>query len=476
MVFAGFDIGTTHIKYLILDNDGRIIDIHKENSKFINKKNILYFDLPYIENFVFDSIAKINKKYLLQSISIASIGESVVPVCNGKAAAFPLSWDSKCTENIADTALCKAIQKYALYKNVGTKADYTFSIYKIYWMKKYLGLESVDYWLPLSSYLNYLLTGRAVWCESHACRSLLYDIYRGAWIPPLLESIGVQEAELGNIQYTGSAIGTTKNNLLIALSGHDHITGLFGIHKLNQNRPFVYQSMGTSSVIAAIVKSSNAQRNGAEENEFCIERPFAANQRGKIGKAFAPNQFFVQNSFRYFGSLFENFLLFCGCRNDDPPVIAGALPKEIAVFAVENDPISGIAKDRFPIIHMPDRLSQADAIQSLYIYLAVASSFALQELKAFIDVDFCYYIGGGFSQNHFLVNYLAAALQKPLLRLHTEEVTALGAAISALYGSNPALLEDCTKNIKIDFLYPKTQYIQKMEIYKNIYRKWIDKA
>ena len=469
MVFAGFDIGTTHIKYLILDNNGKIIDIHKENTRFVSKADVLYFDLPYIENFLFDSIAKISKKYPLQSISIASIGESVVPVCKGKAAAFPLSWDSKCTQNIADTALCKAIQKYALYKNVGTTADYTFSIYKIYWMKQYLGLESVDYWLPLSSYLNYLLTGNAVWCESHACRSLLYDIYRGAWIPPLLESIGIQEVELGNIQYTGSVIGTTKNNLLVALSGHDHITGLFGIHNLNQNRPFVYQSMGTSSVIATIVKAPGNKRNG--ENTFCIERPFAA--KGKIGAAFAPNQFFVQNSFRYFGSLFENLLLFCQ-KNDF--AVTAEFPREIAVFAVENDPISRITKDRFPIIHMPDRLSQADAIQSLYIYLAVASSFAVQELKTFIDADFCYYIGGGFSQNHFLVNYLAAALQKPLLRLHTEEVTALGAAISALYGVNPALLEDCTKNIKIDFLYPKIEYIEKIEIYKNIYRKWIDKA
>ena len=472
MVFAGFDIGTTHIKYLVLDNDGKIIDIYKENTRFVSKADVLYFDLPYIENFVFDSIAKISKNYPLQSISIASIGESVVPVCNGKAAAFPLSWDSKCTENIADTALCKAIQKYALYKNVGTKADYTFSIYKIYWMKQYLGLESVDYWLPLSSYLNYLLTGKAVWCESHACRSLLYDIYRGTWILPLLESIGIQEVELGNIEYTGSVIGTTKNNLLLTLSGHDHITGLFGIHKLNQNRPFVYQSMGTSSVIAAIVKAPGNKRN--EENTFCIEQPFAANQRGKIGAAFAPNQFFVQNSFRYFGSLFENLLLFC--RNHDPAVMAGVLPKEIAVFAVENDPISGITKDRFPIIHMPDRLSKAEAIQSLYIYLAVASSFAVQELKAFIDADFCYYIGGGFSQNHFLVNYLAAAIQKPLLRLHTEEVTALGAALAAIHGFDSAVTKYCTKNIKIDFLYPKTEYIEKMEIYKNIYRKWIDKA
>ena len=473
MVFVGFDIGTTHIKYLILDNDGKIIDIHKEDTRFVSKADVLYFDLPYIENFVFDSISEISKNYPLQSISIASIGESVIPVCNGKAAAFPLSWDNKCTQNIADTALCKAIQKYALYKNVGTKADYTFSIYKIYWMKKYLGLESVDYWLPLSSYLNYLLTGNAVWCESHACRSLLYNIYRGTWIQPLLESIGVQEVELGNIQYTGYAIGTTKNNILVTLSGHDHITGLFGIHKMNQNRPFVYQSMGTSSVIAAIVKPSNAQRNGAEENEFCIERPFAANQRGKIGAAFAPNQFFVQNSFRYFGSLFENFLLFC--RNNDPAAIA-ELPKEIAVFAVENDPISRITKNRFPIIHMPDRLSQADAIQSLYIYLAVASSFAVQELIKFIEADFCYYIGGGFSQNHFLVNYLAAALQKPLLRLHTEEVTALGAALAAIHGFDSAVTKYCTKNIKIDFLYPKSEYITKMEIYKNIYRKWIDKA
>ena len=472
MVFIGFDIGTTHIKYLVLCNDGKILDVYKENTLFVNREGIIYFDLLYIEKFIFDSIDHICRDYLVKSISISSVGESVVPVKRGKAAAFPLFWDSKCTQSIVDE-LSEDVNKYALYKNVGTIGDYTFSIYKIYWMKKYLNLENIDYWLPLSSYLNYLLTGKTIWCESHACRSLLYDIYQGAWIEPLLESIGITKSKLGDIQYTGSAIGKTKNNILVTLSGHDHITGLFGIHKINQNRSFVYQSMGTSSVIATISRASEKIKNIP-----FLERPFSKNQKGKVSKAFAEKQFFLQNSFRYFGKLFETLSAFCGYNMVSEISLepsSEVFPQDVAVFAVENDPIFALVKGRFPIIHMPDYLTKEDAIQSVYIYLAVASSFALEDLKEFLSQDFFYYIGGGFSKNYFLVNYLAAAIQKPLLRLHTEEVTALGAAFSAVYGFDATLVKNCIENIEIDILHPKKEYIEKMEIYKNVYQKWIDR-
>ncbi len=470
-MYIGIDIGTTHQKILVLSKEGKILQIKREKTPKIMDRNEQYFDLGKIQDFIFGTIDVLKKKFPIDGISISSIGESVVPVYKGKAIAYPLLWHDLCTKKV-EKKIHTMTKNYAPYSKVGVFGDYTFSLYKILWMQEFLHIDQVDYWLPISSYFVFLLTGRAVWSESHACRSLLFNVYTREWITELISSVGIL-GDLGDIGYTGSVVGSTADGIPIVLSGHDHITGLFGIQKINKNRPLIYQSMGTSAVLATLVTDIHSQ--------FSCDTLLTKDNSRKIGAAFTPDQYFIQSSFRHFGKLVQDLFAFYNIsssvksiENINMILNDKALPDKILPLSFDGDPFPYVSKKSALCEYISQKSNISATMQNLYIYLAIASEYIANGLYQFLDGNITYFGGGGFAENNLFMKYQASILERPIYRLKSTEVTALGAALAAVDGIGKDDIRLCVNGIEHDIIEPIEKYIPNMRRYKEQYKQLLE--
>jgi sugar (pentulose or hexulose) kinase len=427
-VYVGFDLGTTNTKALVISGDGNVVEIIKEKTPNLIVSGIEYFDLALVEKTVDDMVSSLMTRYELAGMAFTSIGESVVPVKNGKMAHLPLMWRETVTSELGES-IRGEIEKLTDYGKTGVANDFRFSLYKILWMKKNLDLGDVDFWLPISSFLAYRFTGNAVWAESQACRSYLYDIHTRQWNDSVLDFAGIH-GKTGSIAYTGTLAGRW-GNVAVGVAGHDHITGLYGVYTLSGGAGSIfYDSMGTSSVLGSIVQEKSG--------ELHLHEPFFNGRTGVLGSAYTDGQYYIQNSFRYFGILLEKIAHLTGGNADAAYYDAlngeiAALPSAVpqAMFSVGGDCILGAQRNKVNILNFTLDISRAELMQSAYVYLCAMTRIILEGLRTYCE-DGPYYAGGGIVGDETFMRYKASMIQKPITVYDTEELTALGAAVAAV--------------------------------------------
>ncbi len=465
--YIGFDLGTTNTKALVLSAEGSILDVMQEKTSTIKIAGVEYVDLPVVEEKVEAMFQALKKKYSIAGIAFTSIGESVVPIKDGKPLCRPLMWHETVTSELFE-AVREEIGGLAGYNTAGLTNDFRLSLYKILWMQKNSALEDVDFWLPISSYLVYKYTGTVVWAESQACRSYLYNIHDRQWNAKVLEYAGLQD-KLGTLAYTGKSVGQTKDGITVGVAGHDHITGLYGVYTLSGNADIFYDSMGTSSVLGAVVKEKN--------NELRLERPFFNGKTGVIGAAYQDGQYYIQNSFRYFGILLEKLSLLTGGDaggayydqlNRQIALLPNALPK--TVFSVGGDCIAGAKKQLVNILNFPIDLTPVELMQSAYIYLSAMSRLILDGVSQFCDVGSPFYAGGRIVRDEVFMRYKASMIQKEIIVFDTEELTALGAAIAAITAAGDVeALRACRAELRRRTIAPDERLIKDLDAGYDIY-------
>jgi sugar (pentulose or hexulose) kinase len=444
-VYIGFDLGTTNTKALVVTCEGKIIEVLKKKTSSKRISDIEYFDILAVEKTINEMLSSLKKKYQVAGISFTSIGESVIPVKNGKLLYLPLMWHETITKDIAESVE-KEIKKLTSYELTGVTNDFRLSLYKILWMQRHLGIEDVDFWLPISSYMAYRYTGDAIWAESQACRSYFFNIHTREWNNKILKFAEI-EGKTGTIAYTGTLAGFYKG-IPVGVAGHDHITGLYGIYALSgEESGIFYDSMGTSSVLASIVEE--------KDKELHLKKPFFNGSTGSLGAAFADRHYYIQNSFRYFGILLEKIMLITGglpnkayydAFNDSIKKLPSAIPK--AMFSIGGDCILGAKKNKVNILNFPISISAIEIMQSAYIYLCAMTRMILEGLFKYTK-DGPYFAGGGIVSNETFMRYKASMLKRDITIYDTEELTALGAAIAAIVSANDKdALEACRMNLQ----------------------------
>ncbi len=460
-VYVGFDLGTTNTKALVLSREGRIIEIMKEKTPNVFLSGVEYFDLCLAEEAVAEMIDSLKRRYEVAGISFTSIGESVVPVRLGRMMHLPLMWRETVTSEISDSVRDEVLGMGG-YKTAGVANDFRFGLYKILWMQKNLGLNDVELWLPISSYLAYRYTGKPIWAESQACRSYLYDIHARRWNDRVLEFAHIT-GKTGTIAYTGTTAGE-RDGVTIGVAGHDHITGLYGVYTLaNSKENIFYDSMGTSCVLGSIVREKG--------DELHLKEPFFNGTTGVLGAAYADRQYYIQNSFRYFGILLERIGLLTGSKpgkglydafNAEIVRLPSAMPQEM--FSVGGDCILGAQKNMVNVLNFPLGISPAELMQSAYVYLCAMTRMILEGLRKYC-ADGPYYAGGGIVSEEIFMRYMASMIKKPINVYDTEELTALGAALAAVTAANDTeALSACRERLKSREIAPDESIAKDLEI------------
>ena len=451
--YVGYDIGTTNLKCLLLSRDGKIERVIKESTPKVSYKKYLFFDLKRIESFVDRTLEELSSKYSVKSVGFSSIGESVVPIKNGKAISNVPLWDER--EITSTDSEREIIERYAKSEIIGTLTKPLFSVHKILWMKReFPELSNADLFLPLSSYLVYRKTGIAAWDYSQASRSGLFDIRRKEWIDELTDYFSLPLPH--PILPMGSSMGE-KDGISYGLGGHDHIVGFYGIERIfkDSDKSIYYSSMGTSQVLATLVDEDKT-------------RGFVPSAKGYLQPSFFPHLYTATRSFRSFGSMLESvreltsFSVGFDSANEAIEKLTSVNPP--CLFTSEGDFIQKDEDKSWLNIYKIKRgCKKEELVEGAYLYLSVVSEIMRESLESQYSLNKAglFVLGGGITKNKTFLRYLSSSVSLPVLLLDTEEISALGAA---LVGQNtiscesvPISYKEIEKSEKLNELIKETK-------------------
>ncbi|ABV34264.1 FGGY-family carbohydrate kinase [Pseudothermotoga lettingae] len=464
--YAGIDIGTTNTKIMVITKNG-IENVFKVKTPKNVINGVEYFDLDKLEHAIEKVLCQIKDRWSLAGLSCTSVGESVVAVSRGKKLYDPIVWYDTCTKPLQEKYK-DTVETLAPYEISGSRDIYYFSLYKILYMyeKSIVKPDQVEHWLPISSYITYKLTRKPLWDMTQACRSHMVDIHRRKWNEELLKYFQIDPDQLGELHYTGSFAGQWEN-VPVFLSGHDHLTGTYGLTSLFGSE-IIYDSMGTASLITAIAHE--------KDKNMHMKSPFMKNG-GLVGIAFEDKQYYLASGVRYHGKLIELILKIFGMKTSSKRFIElneqiSVLPVKLPFYIYSNgDNIVGENADGINFLKIPANCSQIEMLQSVYLYLCYTSRLTVENLEKFVG-QLPVIAGGGLTDNKTFISYKASMLGKTIYYLNTAELTALGAAISAIRGANDfQMIEYLRKKIHFEKVFPNKELSEKMnELYKEIQR------
>jgi len=455
--FLGIDIGTANSKALLLSEEGTVIYTWSKPTPHVRVSGLDFFDINKIEKVVEQFISEARKRCQLKSVSFSSVGESVVPVKNGKAIENPLIWHE---DNFAiDKKIINFIEQYAGFENTGVNHSKTYAIYKMIWLQEHLLHQIPDFWLPISSYFIYRKTGCAIWDTSQAGRSYVYNIHQRKWIEDITGEL--IPAKLGDIGMIGTCCGY-YDGIIYGLGGHDHYVGLYGIYELHGNTEIFYDSMGSSSVLAMVKKDPHKKLGG--RNTY---NP----KGGSLVTGFNKQEYIVNRSFDYYGRVISCLINIRGDCADNAyynnlNIKIGKNIKNMrpCLITCKND--FNRASDKIKSInflHVSEKASFEEMVLGGYYYLALCTQHMFNDLLKFCSdtkQTMFYFAGGGIVNNDLFMKLKATVLGREVMTPKVSEISALGAAISAVKAAGYEDILPYAKNNLLDGnkIYPDRQY------------------
>jgi sugar (pentulose or hexulose) kinase len=261
MYIIGLDLGTTHIKAVLVNEAFEITAVHVENNKkFHSKEKGWYYDPEALWNCALSCIKNIALRvntHEIAAVAVTSMAEAGLPLDSEGEAIYPIiPWnDMRGTKHL--NKLESMIGTYELYKKTGLISHPKYSLSKIMWFKENHPelFSKTKVWLSVADYVVYKLSGELVTDSTLASRTMLYNINDKVWDSDLTKFIG-GEAILPRVMSLGSAVGTVKEELAgaaglnpetkVIIAGHDHLSAAIAVGINSENE--VLDSMGTSEV------------------------------------------------------------------------------------------------------------------------------------------------------------------------------------------------------------------------------------
>lgn len=425
-VYCGIDIGSTKTKMLILGENGKVV--HRV-SYFTPKKEVYgytYFDIAALDRIVDECIACASSMGDLVSVGFDSVGESVVPVRDGKALFDAPFWSVP--EITSSEEERKVISRYSNYSVLGVSPNRVMSLDKILWYMRNGG-QKPDFFLPVCSYEVYRITGKAMWDYTQASRTCAFDVFNRKWVNELLDSFGLDD--LGPLDVMGTSVAE-KNGVVYANGGQDHYVGMYGLSQILGKQEFIYDSMGTSS---SVVLSSN--RND-------LEGDLTYNIRGGgIINGFEKGRYLVFRGLPKYGHTLATCLASHGVEYSselDCQIESSWLGSKPAYLLriggnfYYSKNLEWGQYERFDLHHVD---SVAEDVLNVYGYNAMKTSQIIDNLLQFSESsDFPCIAGGGASSNSFFMRLKATIQNREILTIREGEVCALGAGVLGIHASN----------------------------------------
>lgn len=223
MYYIGIDLGTSAVKLLLMDGNGKIANI-------VSKEYPLYFPNPgWSEqkpedwwSAVLAGLKSLTREYDKTKIAGISFGGQmhglVILDKDDKVIRPAILWNDGRTQEETDY-LNNVVGKDKLSKYTANIAFTGFTAPKVLWVKNkepenFARIEKIM--LP-KDYIAYMLTGNFCTDVSDASGMLLFDVEHKCWSKEMLEICGVKETQLAKIYESYEVVGTVLPELAAEL-------------------------------------------------------------------------------------------------------------------------------------------------------------------------------------------------------------------------------------------------------------------
>ncbi len=440
MYLIGIDVGTTHTKIGMYRPNGEELFFRKFYTPFDRIKDggelsgevligaILerlkegYGRLPFLKN---------EKGFL----GISSLGETIIPVSyDNNTLSYGLIWYDRRTIPIYDEIITKIGKEYFI-KNLLKNPGYFYSLNKILWFKnKNPALfEKTKWFLPISSYIAFTLTGDTCIDYSHAVRTMLFNPYNMDWDYKLMNKLGLSPGMFPPLCKSGTLLGklTPKikdelgivEDVYVSSGGHDHLVAALYMGLFYKN--ILFNSSGTTESVFLGVGNKELKNPDIylflENGDITCHTIFglytAITSMGTGGVAF---KWFFENllrqdiSYAYSLKYKENNLFF--------------MPRLLEVH--EDRPSSAFLY-----------VSMDDDMDTLYSSLVESLVFELVDRTRFLqimedEIPSIMRVSGGPSENNLYNQLKSDLFEKNVEIPQNKEATLLGAALLGGIGGN----------------------------------------
>ncbi len=454
MSLLGLDVGTTGCKAVIFSATGDVLASGYTEYN-ITRKQAGYAELD--STAVWDSIKRTikqataaaeegpSRKDPVTALSIASMGEAVVPVSRDRQILGPsiMNFDVRGEEFLPQ--LEASFTDKTLYDINGNTLANQFGITKLMWIKNHQPeLYAKTYkFLLWSGFAAYMLGAAPYVDYSLANRTLLFDLESCDWSAPLLEAAGLDREKFPDTIQSGEKIGTVSaatagelglpEGTAILAGTHDQCANAVGCGVITPGSAMY--GMGTFVCIAPVF-------TGRKETEKMLKA-------GLNTEHHAVKEMFVSFIYNMGGSIIKWFRdTYAGAEHKDAlskgkdiyPTLFSEIPEgktrvTVLPHFTPMGPPDFIDDSLGAVVGLTIETSRGAILKSII----ESNVFSLKECiellpETGMEISNYRVVGGG-SKSDIMVQTCCDILETPFVRPKVTEAGALGAAILAGLGT-----------------------------------------
>jgi xylulokinase len=280
--FLGLDIGTTNIKALLLDLDGRQVLSSTARTRMVEPRlgcwaeydpEAIYEDVVWL---ICDLVQRVDRPEAIRALAISSMGETGVPVdARGKPVYPAIAWYDQRTAPQRQWWQ-EQVGAEAIYAITGLPVSASYGLLKLMWLRENRPEQFAHCrrWLPIGDYIAHHLCGVSSTDYTLAWRTMALDITRLSWSESLLTQAGLDISLMPPAVSSGTRLGPIRSEVsrktglspdcVLVSGGMDAVCAMVAVGATEPG--IVLDIIGTSEILLTTLTApvlSPAGRNAA---------------------------------------------------------------------------------------------------------------------------------------------------------------------------------------------------------------------
>lgn len=267
-LLLGIDVGTSNVKVIAFDQDGRARarasrptpTKHEGRGRAVHDAEELW---GVVSELLREVVAGLAAPVDVAGVAVASMGEEGFPLDGqGQVLCPGILWHDERTRELTSEWEAR-VGRTRLYQLTGLPAHHMFTALKLQWLVRHQPevMRRAAHWLWVGDYMAYRLSGAMATTPSLASRTMLYDLRGGRWCRELVETAGIDPGLMPPIADSGTVVGAVTTEAArqtglpagtpVVAGGHDHICGCLACGAIEPGD--VVDSGGTAEALTKIV-------------------------------------------------------------------------------------------------------------------------------------------------------------------------------------------------------------------------------
>jgi xylulokinase len=263
-VLCGVDIGTTHVKAVLVAADGTVLSVAKVATPVIKDGHGPCHDPEAVRDAAEQVMVRAQvaapEPTRVTAIGVTSVGEEGVPLGASGELLYPsIAWYER-RPSAAERAWSDRHDDEELFAVTGVHKDLGFTLFKWLWLKEHQPAvwAGCRWWLGIGDYVIWRWTGARAMSVSHAGRTGILDLRTFEWRKDWAAEVLAQGVDaLPSPHEAGSVVGLLPGGAIpglvaspdapVVVTGLDHAVGAYaaGVARPGQ----LMNSMGTAEAL-----------------------------------------------------------------------------------------------------------------------------------------------------------------------------------------------------------------------------------